>query len=341
MGRKILGIEYAPLNVPLQRRLQTVAAAFWICTFCFMGLGVISLFFYLLFYTDHYWIPIAYIVFYVLDRDTPKRGGRRVQWMREWRLWRWFAEFFPITLVKTAEIDPCRNYIFGIHPHGILCAGAFSCFVTEGTGFSQKFSGLISHLLTLDCNYKVPGFREFFMCGGSCSSSKESIEYILTNNKCGRACCLVVGGAAESLCAHPGKVNLILKPRKGFVRMALKTGTWLVPVFSFGETDLYEQIDNPEGSWIRWLQEKIRRRIGVAPALFKGRGIFQYTFGIVPFRKPVHVVVGEPIPVEKTLEPTKEQVDELHSTYMDALVALFEKYKGEYCEDPTMTLQIT
>jgi hypothetical protein len=70
----------------------------------------------------------------------------------------------------------------------------------------------------------------------------------------------------------------------------ISTRASLVPVFSFGETDVYTQIDNPEGSWLRWVQEKIRKRIGLAPPLFHGRGIFQYSFGILPFRKPISVV---------------------------------------------------
>lgn len=64
----------------------------------------------------------------------------------------------------------------------------------------------------------------------------------------------------------------------------------LVPVFSFGETDLYSQVDNPEGSFLRWVQESWKKVTGVAPVLPIGRGLFQYSFGIVPQRRPVTVV---------------------------------------------------
>ena len=39
--------------------------------------------------------------------------------------------------------------------------------------------------------------------------------------------------------------------------------------------------------------------------------------------------VGKPIDVDKVAEPTKEQVDELHETYMAALTELFEAHKVE------------
>jgi hypothetical protein len=63
-----------------------------------------------------------------------------------------------------------------------------------------------------------------------------------------------------------------------------------VPVFSFGETDLYDQVHNPEGSWLRWAQELCRRITGIAPVVPLGRGLFQYSFGIVPRRRPVTTV---------------------------------------------------
>ena len=48
--------------------------------------------------------------------------------------------------------------------------------------------------------------------------------HILTKNKSGQAIGLVVGGALEALEANPGQYNLKLKDRKGFVKIALKTG---------------------------------------------------------------------------------------------------------------------
>lgn len=64
----------------------------------------------------------------------------------------------------------------------------------------------------------------------------------------------------------------------------------LVPVFSFGETDLYSQIERPEGSWFRNCQDRLRKIIGLAPIVFIGRGFFQYNFGLIPRRLPVTTV---------------------------------------------------
>ena len=108
-----------------------------------------------------------------------KKGGRRCNWYRHLPIWKWFAEYFPIRLIKTAELPADRNYIFGLHPHGILCHSHFVNFGTEGTNFSELFPGITPHLIALNFQFQLPIQREQFMLTGSCSASKESLEFIL------------------------------------------------------------------------------------------------------------------------------------------------------------------
>ena len=72
--------------------------------------------------------------------------------------------------------------------------------------------------------FKFPFFRDIVMALGVCDVSKESIQHILTKQDKGNAVIVVIGGAAESLDARPGSYKLTLKDRKGFVKLALKTG---------------------------------------------------------------------------------------------------------------------
>ena len=45
--------------------------------------------------------------------------------------------------------------------------------------------------------------------------------------------------ALQSLFARPGANDLVLKRRKGFVKIALRSGASLVPVYAFGENSTY------------------------------------------------------------------------------------------------------
>ena len=64
----------------------------------------------------------------------------------------------------------------------------------------------------------------------------------------------------------------------------------LVPCFAFGENDLYDQIDNPEGSLLKFLQKRLTKVFGFSMPLFRGRGVFNYTFGVLPRRRPITTV---------------------------------------------------
>ncbi|XP_078525423.1 2-acylglycerol O-acyltransferase 2-like [Lissotriton helveticus] len=322
-------IQFAPLHLPLSRRLQTAAVLKWIFSFLALAQCCLAVFI-LLLLSDYWYLALLYGAWLYLDRDTPSSGGRRSSWIRNWSLWNHFRDYFPLTLVKTADLDPEHNYIFGFHPHGILVAGAFGNFCTEATGFSQLFPGLKSHLLMLPFWFKVPFFRDYIMGGGLVSSDKSSAAYLLSQKSGGQVAVIAVGGPPESLDARPGALTLQILSRKGFIKMALVHGARLVPVFSFGENELFNQVENPRGSLIRTIQEGLQKKMGVALPLFHARGVFQYNFGLLPFRNPINTVVGEPIVVEKTPNPSRESIDQLHKVYLEKLVQLFEANKTRY-----------
>jgi 1-acyl-sn-glycerol-3-phosphate acyltransferase len=141
---------------------------------------------------------------------------------------------------------------------------------------------------------------------------------------------LVIGGAQEALYANPGTYSLVLNCRFGFVKKALVHGVPLVPVFAFGENDLFFQTLAPEGSLIRRLQNGIRRVLSFSTPMFYGRGIFNYTIGVLPQRTPVTIVVGAPIPCVKNTSPTADEIRDLHTKYVQALKDLFEGHKMDY-----------
>jgi hypothetical protein len=335
---KIFNIEFSIIHVPIERRLQTLSVCFFVFLFL-QGLTLLgyATFIYLLF-TRFYWITLVYIVWYYFDLDICHRGGRPYEPSRRWRVWKYLADYFPIELVKTTDLEPTRNYIFGIHPHGVMSIAAFVNFGTEATGFSKKFQGLTSHLLTLNGQFYGPFMREFLLSINCVAASSCSLRSILENKencaKKGQVCGLVIGGAAESLEAHPGKFKLILNHRTGFIRIALQTGASLVPVISFGENDLYSSLPNPVGSKLRNFQEKIKKHTGIGLPIIWGN-----FFSILPYRKHVYTVVGKPIDVKKNLDPTNEQISVVHDTYIKELEKLFNEYKHKYTSSINLEIE--
>jgi len=332
-------VRLSVVNVPLERRLQTLGALFWLLSTpifaCFFFLACALLFSYI----PVIGLPLVlvYVTWAILIDKGAEEGGRGSKWVKKWKIWEYLRDFFPAQLINTATLDPSNNYIFCYHPHGILSIGAFICFATEAASFSEKYPGITLKLLTLKMNLWWPFYREYLMSVGCGSVSYSSCLHNLSIP--GRSIMIVVGGASEALDAKPHTNNLTLKKRKGFVRVALTTGSGLVPVFGFGENDLFSTLDNAEGSKVRIIQNKMLKIFGYSLPFFFGRGIFNYDLGLLPYRAPLTVVVGEAIEVPKIEKPTKEDIDKYHSIYMEALQHLYDQYKDIYAKDRIQDLQ--
>jgi hypothetical protein len=123
----------------------------------------------------------------------------------------------------------------------------------------------------------------------------------------GRAIFLSPGGAAEALLSRPGgQYDLVLARRKGFCRVAVATGSDVVPVLMFGETELFDVWHPPQGSRAWRLQRLSHRLFGTSQPVFSGEGLLgAHVKGLLPKRwlpgsgRPrLTTVVGQPVRVE-------------------------------------------
>ena len=223
---KAFGIDWAPLKIPVRRRRQTFVV--WLVATLFMFGHVLCVMLCLLMLYFNLYTRLFVLVYlgwaFIIDKNTPHKGGRFLPFLRRLNMWKHYADFFPLSLIKTHELDPSKNYVFGCHPHGVMACGTAGNFATEATGFSKLFPGIIAHLITLNIQFRIPLYREWLMFMGIHPASKESISHVLTQMGPGHSCVVVVGGAAEALEARPGNFKLLLKNRKGFVKIALKSG---------------------------------------------------------------------------------------------------------------------
>uniref|UniRef100_A0A914ZQ98 Acyltransferase n=1 Tax=Parascaris univalens TaxID=6257 RepID=A0A914ZQ98_PARUN len=307
--------------------METIAVVHYVYVWVILPIVGTGLPIYLL-TTRAWWIVLLYFAWCYYDRDTPRKGSRRWRFYRECCIWKHFASYFPLKLVKTADLPPDRNYIIGCHPHGVLSIGSFTALCTDGTSFSKLYPELLSNILTLKGQFYFPVRREFGILLGGAECSRDSLRYLLEHPGRGRAVGIVVGGAQEVLDAHANRNDVNILQRRGFISIALKHGADLVPSYSFGENDVYSQTHNPLGSPLRNIQNQVKAKCGFCPPLFMGRSIFGIPFGILPYRRPITTVIGAPIRVEKIEgEPSEQQIEELHAEYCHSLNELFEKYK--------------
>ncbi|KAM7534357.1 hypothetical protein Aperf_G00000110315 [Anoplocephala perfoliata] len=230
---------------------------------------------------------------------------------------------------ESVQLPAFFNYLLGHHPHGPCAIGAVMAYGSESLNFSKIFPGIRPYLTTMDSMFSIPFSRDMALFCGAVSVSRESLVYLLdksTTGVSGNLVVVAVGGLREVLESRPGRYNLVLNRRRGFFRIALETGVYLIPSISFGETNLYDQVANPDGSILRKMQEWVLAKFKLAYPFF-------YSSCLIHYPRPITIVVGRPIACRRIPNPTDEEVNNLREVYKQQLVQLFNRYRPLY--DPT------
>jgi hypothetical protein len=74
--------------------------------------------------------------------------------------------------------------------------------------------------------------------------------------------------------------------------------------------------------------------------IFHARGIFNYDVGMMPYRRPINIVVGKPIRVVQDKHPDNELINEVHEKYINELLRLWEEHKDTFAKHRQGELEI-
>jgi hypothetical protein len=299
-----------------------------------------------LFSASFYALPACVVLLFPMTwRYAPKLAGAYLtavivamtwpfgcEWPLARKFFQLWYEVFQMQTNYTEEkqkelYDHVDKYqcILCMHPHGVipfqgLLWAAFCDQYVPGTyGF-----GAVADVVEY-----IPFVRNVLAWLTTSSASYKLLRDGLVDGKC-KSCnrvgrkpkhlFILPGGIAEIFTSTPGREAIILKSRKGLVKLSIETGASLCPLYVFGVADYFNNFATHGG-----FLSSISRKMRMSLTLFWG----QYWLPI-PFPARTVMCFGDPILVEKwTGEGPIPQalIDEVHAKYVSSLVEIFEKYK--------------
>jgi 2-acylglycerol O-acyltransferase 2 len=223
-------------------------------------------------------------------------------------------QYFRGCILKEAELDPTKLYVFGFHPHGVLPVSLF--WLNSCEEWRLLFPQVGFSILTASSLHLVPIMRDLLQWKGGREVSRNSCVHALRSR---RNILVVPGGQTElMLCkAYDAVVKLTVR-NQGFIKLAIQEGAHLVPVFSFGEHDVFDNVHLP------LIQNWFLKKLGAALPFHPHNGRFLP----IPRQERITVVVGKPIPVRQIAAPTADDVRDVLHAYLSELHRIFEAHKN-------------
>lgn len=236
-------------------------------------------------------IILSVYLFFYFDK-TENTGERKLNILN--KLLDPFYDFFNISFTNEKYLKSNKKYILAVHPHGIIPFGS-----RIGTKDYDLFYA------TFPLIFKIPIIRDIFLAFGTVDCRKEVLNNLLKDNK---KICIFPGGSREIQYSNRYKLDLVLK-NEGFIKLAWENKCPLIPVFTEGENQLFQQFK------IKSLQNFFYNLIRYPfPIIFYG-----------PLTNNITLHVGKP------LNPNKfKSYENFRKEYWKRLFILINKYeKGE------------
>lgn len=194
-------------------------------------------------------------------------------------------------------------------PHGVLPFANLLSIAAINNFLGCPFVGAAASVV-----FHTPMLR-YMTLYGVVPVDRHSIEKAVRQGKCVG---IVPDGVAGIFKTSSDKELVAMKDRKGIARLALRTGTPIVPAYSFGNTAVFSCWYDSFG-----ILEAISRKAQASFFLFWGR------FGLpIPRRMNVTMAFGRVIEVPKVENPTEEQIDEVHQKIIAATKQMFDLHKA-------------
>lgn len=236
------------------------------------------------------------------------------------------CKYLNTTVVWPSSLHEGGKYkdkpvIFCMVPHGVAPFGA-----TAYPMWSKLWSSKLCHWTCAPIILQLPFIGYFMNQIGYIPAKSQPIIETLTGTEKQESVGVFLDGIHGMFQPQNGiagkEETAYLKQRKGIVKIALRAGVPIIPVYGFGHTAMYTVLVDPFGI-LEWLS--IQLQASLTP--FYGR--WGWFLG-PPRRIPVTLCLGEPIECPLIAEPTKDDVNRYHAEMVAGFQQVFQEHKHAY-----------
>lgn len=240
-----------------------------------------------------------------------------------------FGDYYLINDYKEYyHKDSDEIFMMGMHPHGLFPFGTVGCLgLPSNMDIIDDIFPLVNkkklYIGTASFCFYIPGLREFSIYLGGIDCSKPILDrFLKEKNSIG----LFMGGAEEAVYSGYGKTDLLIYKRKGFFKLAIENGATLIPVYTFGNNNVYRSYKNDIFGILKIIKQITGIRIPVGYPILK--------------RHKFITVIGKPIKVDKLTDYNNYDIHILQEKYIDELTKIFNKYKylDKSCYDKKLNI---
>ena len=208
-----------------------------------------------------------------------------------------------------------KRFILVAHPHGVfsytgVCGAIATMSSTNGIG--RKLATEVPTAAATVIR-TFPLLKDLLGVFGVIDAAGPVLKKRLSRNR--GSFVLYVGGIAELFETSAKRECCYLLQRKGFIKLAMRTGADVVPAYFFGNTAVLSVLSTGPLA-------TLSRKLGMSVTL---------TWGLwgLPIPKPVKLIYtrGRPLGLPHIENPTDADVEEWHNKYVAQLKKLFDDYK--------------
>lgn len=214
------------------------------------------------------------------------------------------------------EAEKEAAYLYVWHPHGFISftpCTIYASWAVGGEPHGREWFGMCLPLL-----FSLPLLGEYFTLANARPVDRKSLESLLTS---GASVAIQPGGVREQAATRHDQEQAFFSKKLGFVKAAMRHGRPLMPMYFFGENQMYSKLQGFD-----WFTKGFKRLTGLTVPVCAGKFYLPFAL-LLPLATTVHIRYGNAVPVgPPNSEPTDEQAQKVFQAYRDELQKLFDEH---------------